>query len=134
MVVLGNIMRKPSFPPACKIYKVQMYGINRYRAGTARINACGDSRIRGQRSRKPIGFRQWVVHSNSPILAYPSFNTHLPGVFIQQPKQPVQCRIVPLSEIIYKSLYVPGNRDWNCSLLKSCIKIFIFLAPLSGKV
>ncbi len=55
-------MRKPSFPPACKIYKVQMYGINRYRAGTARINACGDSRIRGQRSRKPIGFRQWVVH------------------------------------------------------------------------
>ena len=33
-----------------------------YRAGTARINACGDSRLRGLRSRKPIGFRQWVVH------------------------------------------------------------------------
>ena len=32
------------------------------RAGTARINACGDSRLRGQRSRKPIGFRLWVVH------------------------------------------------------------------------
>ena len=28
-----------------------------------RINACGDSRLRGQGSRKPIGFRQWVVHS-----------------------------------------------------------------------
>lgn len=26
MVVLGNIMRKPSFPPACKIYKVQIIG------------------------------------------------------------------------------------------------------------
>ncbi|MCR4801718.1 MAG: hypothetical protein K5895_01760, partial [Lachnospiraceae bacterium] len=32
------------------------------RAGTAQINACGDSRLRGRRSRKPIGFRQWVVH------------------------------------------------------------------------
>ncbi|MBQ5561645.1 MAG: hypothetical protein IIT46_17970, partial [Lachnospiraceae bacterium] len=34
------------------------------RAGTAQINACGDSRLRGRRSRKPIGFRQWVVHNN----------------------------------------------------------------------
>ncbi|WP_373109295.1 hypothetical protein, partial [Lachnoclostridium sp. Marseille-P6806] len=25
-------------------------------------NACGDSRLRGLGSRKPIGFRQWVVH------------------------------------------------------------------------
>ncbi len=33
-----------------------------YRAGTAQINACGDSRLRGLGSRKPIGFRQWVVH------------------------------------------------------------------------
>ena len=33
-------------------------------AGTARINAGGDSRLRGLRSRKHIGFRQWVVHSN----------------------------------------------------------------------
>lgn len=33
-----------------------------YRAGTAQINACGNSRLRGLRSRKPIGFRQWVVH------------------------------------------------------------------------
>ncbi|MDE6957770.1 MAG: hypothetical protein K2O96_06700, partial [Lachnospiraceae bacterium] len=33
-----------------------------YRAGTARINACGDSRLRGLRSRKPTGFRRWVVH------------------------------------------------------------------------
>ena len=49
-------------PSARKIYKVRMYGINRYRAGTARIYACGDSRLRGLRSRKPIGFRQWVVH------------------------------------------------------------------------
>ncbi|MBS5142548.1 MAG: hypothetical protein KHZ91_06505, partial [Firmicutes bacterium] len=37
-----------------------------YRAGTARINACGDSRLRCLRSRKPIGFRQWVVHKYSP--------------------------------------------------------------------
>ena len=28
------------------------------------MNACGDSRLRGLRSRKPIGFRQWVVHGN----------------------------------------------------------------------
>ena len=42
-----------------------MYGIYRYRAGTARINACGDSRLRGLGSRKPIGFRQWVVHDKS---------------------------------------------------------------------
>ncbi|WP_288848006.1 5'-nucleotidase C-terminal domain-containing protein, partial [uncultured Sneathia sp.] len=34
----------------------------KYRVGTTRINACGDSRLRGQRSRKPIGFRLWVVH------------------------------------------------------------------------
>ena len=27
-----------------------------------RFEACGDSRLRGLRSRKPIGFRQWVVH------------------------------------------------------------------------
>ena len=27
------------------------------------MNACGDSRLRGLRSRKPIGFRQWVVHT-----------------------------------------------------------------------
>ena len=26
------------------------------------MNACGDSRLRGLRSRKPIGFRQWIVH------------------------------------------------------------------------
>ena len=26
------------------------------------MNACGDSRLRGLRSRKHIGFRQWVVH------------------------------------------------------------------------
>jgi len=29
------------------------------------MNACGDSRLRGLRSRKPIGFRQWVVHKAS---------------------------------------------------------------------
>ena len=29
------------------------------------MNACGDSRLRGLRSRKPIGFRQWVVHNFS---------------------------------------------------------------------
>ncbi len=38
-----------------------------YRARTARINACGDSRLRGLRSRKPIGFRQWVVHKDNKI-------------------------------------------------------------------
>ena len=33
------------------------------------MNACGDSRLRGLRSRKPIGFRQWVVHDmNEPYL------------------------------------------------------------------
>ena len=41
-----------------------------YRAGTARINACGDSRLRGLRSRKPIGFRQWVVHRRNQGLEY----------------------------------------------------------------
>lgn len=46
-VVLRNIMRKLSFLSARKIYKVQMYDINRYRDGTAQINACGDSRLRG---------------------------------------------------------------------------------------
>jgi len=60
MVVLRNIMRKPSFPSARKIYKVRMYDINRYRDGAARFYACGDSRLRGRWSRKPIGFRQWV--------------------------------------------------------------------------
>ena len=35
-----------------------------YRAGTAQINACGDSRLRGLWSRKPIGFSQWVVHEH----------------------------------------------------------------------
>ena len=30
------------------------------------MNACGDSRLRGLRSRKPIGFRQWVVHNMEP--------------------------------------------------------------------
>ena len=39
-----------------------------YRAGTVRINACGDSRLRGLRSRKPIGFRQWVVHRSKNLL------------------------------------------------------------------
>ena len=34
-----------------------------------RINACGDSRLRGLRSRKPIGFRQWVVHQTVKELA-----------------------------------------------------------------
>ena len=29
------------------------------------MNACGDSRLRGLRSRKPIGFRQWVVHERA---------------------------------------------------------------------
>ena len=38
-----------------------------YRAGTAQINACGDSRLRGRWSRKPIGLRQWVVHFASAI-------------------------------------------------------------------
>ena len=31
------------------------------------MNACGDSRLRGLRSRKPIGFRQWVVHVNTAV-------------------------------------------------------------------
>ncbi len=44
----------------------QRYAIKEivYRAGNCPklINACGDSRLRGLRSRKPIGFRRWVVH------------------------------------------------------------------------
>jgi hypothetical protein len=32
------------------------------------MNACGDSRLRGLRSRKPIGFRQWVVQRQQNIL------------------------------------------------------------------
>lgn len=35
---------------------------------TARINACGDSRLRGLRSRKPIGFRQGIVHLGGKIM------------------------------------------------------------------
>ena len=31
------------------------------------MNACGDSRLRGLRSRKPIGFRQWVVHRMNEV-------------------------------------------------------------------
>ena len=31
------------------------------------MNACGDSRLRGLRSRKPIGFRQWVVHPRETV-------------------------------------------------------------------
>ncbi|MBS5646922.1 MAG: SHOCT domain-containing protein, partial [Lachnospiraceae bacterium] len=42
-----------------------------YRTGTVRINACGDSRLRGLRSRKPIGFRQWVVHFLNQIASNP---------------------------------------------------------------
>ena len=34
------------------------------------MNACGDSRLRGLRSRKPIGFRQWVVHKVIAALQY----------------------------------------------------------------
>ena len=32
------------------------------------MNACGDSRLRGLRSRKPIGFRQWVVHVRTALI------------------------------------------------------------------
>ena len=34
------------------------------------MNACGDSRLRGLRSRKPIGFRQWVVHMTGTTVDY----------------------------------------------------------------
>ena len=34
------------------------------------MNACGDSRLRGLRSRKPIGFRQWVVHELASLLEF----------------------------------------------------------------
>ncbi|WP_215726589.1 hypothetical protein, partial [Eubacterium ramulus] len=40
------------------------------------INACGDSRLRGLRSRKPIGFRQWVVHPD--YVRYTNNATSLP--------------------------------------------------------
>ena len=43
------------------------------------MNACGDSRLRGLRSRKPIGFRQWVVHrdlTQSEIQAYQELTTY----------------------------------------------------------
>ena len=47
------------------------------------MNACGDSRLRGLRSRKPIGFRQWVVHKRTrrppkdPLNAMISFGNTL---------------------------------------------------------
>ena len=44
------------------------------RAGTVQINACGDSRLRGLRSRKPIGFRQWVVHDDIVFVTNEDFN------------------------------------------------------------
>ena len=47
---------KPSSDEICQKHK------NIYKAGTAGINAFGDSRLRGRRSKKPIGYRQWVVH------------------------------------------------------------------------
>ena len=34
------------------------------------MNACGDSRLRGLRSRKPIDFRQWVVHDSKTAIEY----------------------------------------------------------------
>ena len=39
------------------------------------MNACGDSRLRGLRSRKPIGFRQWVVHSAKHEKSHITHNT-----------------------------------------------------------
>jgi hypothetical protein len=41
-----------------------------------------------------------AFESNTPILSYPSLITHRPGVFIQQPKHPIQWHILPLSAII----------------------------------
>ena len=38
------------------------YTVYKFYNGQDVLNACGDSRLRGLRSRKPIGFRQWVVH------------------------------------------------------------------------
>lgn len=36
-------------------------------AGGVRINACRDSRLRGQRNKKHIDFRLWVVYYVSEI-------------------------------------------------------------------
>jgi len=66
-------MRKPSNPSACKIYKVQMYDINRNRDGAARINACGDSREQNKRPvdvcSAPTGVerRNEVYEAGSPL-------------------------------------------------------------------
>ena len=49
------------------------------RAGTAQINACGDSRLRGQRSRKPIGFRLWVVH----LISYENVGSTLVTIMVK---------------------------------------------------
>ena len=43
--------------------RIKTNSIKKYRWGEdARINACGDSRLRGQWSRKPIGLKQWIVY------------------------------------------------------------------------
>ena len=58
-------IKRAQIKDAEEITKIKTAAFNKeitHRAGTARINACGDSRLRGLRSRKPIGFRQWVVH------------------------------------------------------------------------
>lgn len=54
------MMQKPSFPSARKIYKVGMYGINRYRAGTAELTPV---EIVG----KPNKFGYEVDEAGSPL-------------------------------------------------------------------
>ena len=76
-------MRKPSFPSARKIYKVRMYSINRYRDGAARIYACGDSRLRGLGSRKPIDFKQWVVHITNRLPMLEAFTKYAVLIIFQ---------------------------------------------------
>ncbi len=71
-------MRKPSNPSARKIYKVRMYGIYRYRQGLSKLTSM---EIVCRRSRKPIGFRQWVVHKSAqfPDLSLSDFTELIEG-------------------------------------------------------
>ncbi|MBQ2745521.1 MAG: hypothetical protein IJF37_07925, partial [Lachnospiraceae bacterium] len=68
------------------------------RAGTARINACGDSRLRGLRSRKPIGFRQWVVHNI--LLTFRCTSAILKKINLHEQMRKEICVMILFSEVI----------------------------------